>query len=271
VGEAEAHGRVAAAAARLFKVEEARRHYQQAEALYALLGDRQGQAAVLVNAAMLAANLGQYADAILASRRAEGLFKDLDDLRGQAVSWVNIAGHALRQGDHRTAEAAGRRGLALARTMKSPVLEAYALANLGAAERELGQLDRAIGHMEAGLAIRRRLDQAAVELATDLCDLTIAYLRAGRHEAAQHTADEMLAVLAADPVHMTYPHFMLWAAAQTYRALGQPGRARDLLAQAYRVWQEKAAAIPDHASRRTFGQLPYNRELQAAYERGSWP
>ncbi|MEP6774676.1 MAG: AAA family ATPase, partial [Chloroflexota bacterium] len=171
-GEADAHTRVATAASRLFHVEEARRHYEQAEALYATLGNRRGQAAVLVNAGMLAANLGHYAQAIEASTRSEALFKGLDDIRGQTVSLVNISVHSLRKGDYRAARSSGVRALKSARTMKNPVFEAYALANLGAAELELGQWRQAITHMEEGLAIRREVGQATVELATDLCDLT---------------------------------------------------------------------------------------------------
>ncbi len=270
-GEADAHTRVATAASRLFHVEEASRHYEQAEALYAMLGNRRGQAAVLVNAGMLAANLGHYAEAIEASMRAEALFKGLDDIRGQTVSLVNIAVHSLRKGDYRAARSSGIRALKSARIMKNPVFEAYALANLGAAELELGQSRQAITHMEEGLAIRREVGQAAVELATDLCDLTIAYLRAGNLASAQETADEMLNLLAADAEHMTYPQYILWAAAQTYRSLGQVERGNELLVRAYMVMQEKKDSIPDPDSRNTFAQLPYNRDLQAAYERGEWP
>ncbi|MGI8587587.1 MAG: ATP-binding protein [Chloroflexia bacterium] len=270
-GEADAHGRIAAASTRMFHVEEARAHYKQAELLYTALRNRRGQATVLVNSGMLAANLGRYAEAIEASRRAEKLFADLDDLRGRTVCLINIAQHALRQSDYLVAEAAGVQGLELAGSLKSPVLEAYALANLGAAERELGRLEQAVAHMEAGLEIRRSIRQDPVELATDLCDLTVAYLRAGDLAAAQQTADEMLGILSADPEHMTYPQFILWAAAQTYRALGQTKRANELLAQAYQVLQEKVASIPDAESRETFAHLSYNRELLAAYEAGDWP
>jgi tetratricopeptide (TPR) repeat protein len=223
---------------------------------------------------MLAANLGHYAEAVGASQLAEELFKGLKDTRGQTVSLVNISSHSLRQGDYRVAQVAGTRALKLSRSMGNQVLEAYALANLGAAERELGQSARAIAHMEAGLSIRRAIGQAgqtAIELATDLCDLTVAYLRAGRLPEAQHTADEMLELLSADSEHMTYPQFILWVAAQTYRALGQEEYAGELLARAYHALQEKSAAIPDPASRETFAELPFNRELTSAYEREEWP
>src|SRR5947209_7793785 len=114
--------------------------------------------------------------------------------------------------------------------MKNRLFEAYALGNLGAAERELGRSERVIAHMEAGLHMRREIGQAPVELATDLCDLTIAYLRAGDLRRAQQTAGEMLDLLSADQEHMTYPQFILWAAAQAYRAVGQAERAGELLA-----------------------------------------
>src|SRR4051812_11009824 len=117
--------------------------------------------------------------------------------------------------------------------------------------------------MQAGLQIRRTLGQAAVELATDLCDLTIAYLHFNHLAEAKQCAEEMLGLLAADPEHMTYPHFILWAAAQTYRALGEEELANELLARAYQVLHEKTDSIPDHESRETFAQLPYNRELTA--------
>ncbi len=270
-GDADAHTRVATVASRLFHVEEARGHYKQAESLYAMLGNRRGQAAVLVNAGMLAANLGRYEEAIDATKLAEELFKGLDDPRGQTVSLVNIASHSLRQGDYRVARAAGLRALKLARSTKNRLFEAYALGNLGAAERELGRSEQAIARMEAGLQIRREIGQAPVELATDLCDLTIAYLQAGNLHRAQQTADEMLDLLSADREHMTYPQFILWAAAQTYHALGQGERAGELLDWAHQVLLEKIAAIPDPESRETFAQLPYNRELTAACEHGEWP
>ncbi len=55
---------------------------------------------------------------------------------------------------------------------------------------------------------------------------------------------------------------------------GKPDKARDLIA-----WREatiadiakKAAAIPDPESQAAFRQIPYNREMLAASERGEWP
>jgi predicted ATPase len=269
VGEADAHARLAATAARLFHIAEARQHFEQAEALYSILGDRKGQASVLLNSAMLLANLGRYTEALERDRRAQALFKSLNDLRGQTLSAINMAWYSIQVGDYDAALVSGARGLDLAREMKSDVYQAYALSNLATAERELGALPAAIRHMQAGIALRRKLAQA-VELATDLNDLTITYLRAGDLKRAQATADEMLRLLVADPAHMTYPQYMLWAAAQVYRARGESKLAQQLLAQAHTTLEEKGATIPDSESRATFLQMPFNREILAAVEQEGW-
>jgi predicted ATPase/DNA-binding SARP family transcriptional activator len=269
-GEAEAHVRLAAAASRRFMVAEARQHYAQAGALFAALGDRNGQAAILVNAGMLAGNLGRFAEAISAARQAERIFAALDDLRGQTVSALNIAWNALQLPDYGAAKDAAARALSRARAMQSPLFEAFALANLGAAERAQGDLPQAIAHMRAGLAIRRTIGQP-VEIAGDLCDLAVAYLRGGDLTAAQEAVGEMLALAAANPEQMSYPQYILWVAAQTARATGDTAAATQLLAAAADLVREKAAAIGDAASRATYLQMSFNREVLAAQLTGAWP
>ncbi len=268
-GEAGAHASLGMVAARLFRIQEARQHYERAASLYHALGKRQGEAAVLVNAGMLAGGLGQYTESVDSFHKAEELFRSLDDLRGQAACALNAGMAAFFQGDHPAAEAAARRGLELARAIRNPVLEGTALGNLGAAERELGRLAQAVEHMEAGLAIRRRLDRPA-DLGADLCDLTVAYLRAGNLAKARACADELLDLLGCTADAMIHPQYILWAGAQTYRALGEGRRAHELFDEAHATLQAKAAAIPDAESRVTFLRLPFNAELVAARESGGW-
>ena len=263
-GEADAHARLGAIAARQFQIQTAREHYDHARALYTALEKRQGLAGVTINRAVLASRLGRYAESLAAYADAEKLFQSLDDLRGQVVSALNLSIVNLFRGNYASAKIAAQRGLDLARAMNAAVMEANALANLGAAERDLGELPAAIAHMQAGLAIRRQLDQPA-ELGTDLCDLTIAFLRAGEVGMARTCTEEMLALYAAQAATMMHPQYILWASAQTYRALGDHPRARELLAEADRTLEEKAAAIPDVESRATFFDLPFNREIRAAH------
>jgi len=268
-GKADANLRLGTAQARLFQVEAARGHYREAERGYRMLGRRQGQGAVLINAGFLANWLGQYAEARSSFETAETIFRELKDVRGQAISALNLGMVAFYQGDHGTARRAAERGLVLARQMGSQVMEANALANLGAAEREAADLEPAIEHMQAGIELRREVGQPA-ELAVDLCDLTVAYLRAGDLEAAKRTTKEMLALHDAAPESMMYPQHILWAAAQTALAAGDAQRSRELFGQAAATLEAKAAAIPDAASRAAFLELPFNRRIRQALT-SNWP
>lgn len=265
-GEADALARLGSIAARWFQIRWAREQYQRAAELYGRLGKKQGQAAVLLNAGLLAANrLGRYAEGLEQFRHAEKIFVEMNDVRGLLVCALNIGMTAFFLGDFGKAKAAAQRGLELARQINSPVMQANALANLGAAERELGELAQAIEHMQAGLAIRRSLGQPS-DLGTDLCDLALAYLRAGQLEAAHELADELLALYASARDAMVRGEYILWVAAQIYHALGDKARARELLAQAHAALQEKAGTMPDEELRTSFLQYPFNQEIIAAFE-----
>ncbi len=270
-GEADALTRLAAVAVRRFQILTARQLYADAERLYNALGKRQGQAAVMVNTTMLlVGRLGRYAEGLALIRRAEAIFRELNDVRGQAVCALNEGMITLYLEDYTAGRSASRRGLELARQMNSRLMEANALANLGAAERELGELPQAIAHMEAGLAIRRTLGQPA-ELGTDLCDLTVAYCRCDNLDAAQRATVEMLELYAQFEASMMHPQYILWAAAQTYRALGDEARAQDLLKRAADVMRQRAADIPDPESQSSYYDLPFNRQILVAVERQMWP
>lgn len=271
-GEADALARLAAIAARLFRVSESRQYYTDAEQIYNTIGKRQGQAAVMVNQSMLLiGRLGLYDEGLALIRRANGIFRILSDLRGQTICAINEGIIALYLEDYAAAYAASCRGLELARQIDSRVMEANALANLGAAERESGKLDEAIAHMEAGLDIRRTLGQPA-DLGTDLCDLTVAYCRKGDLAAARRAADEMLALYTQAQEAMMHPQYILWAAAQVHHSLAEE-QASVLLQQAYTVMQQKAAdmLLDDSSTTSSYLCLPFNHQIIAAYERGEWP
>ncbi|MBP7688712.1 MAG: AAA family ATPase [Thermoflexales bacterium] len=270
-GEADALARLAAVAARRYQVQTARQLYAEAERGYNALGKRQGQAAVMVNTTMLlVGRLGRYAEGLALTRQADTIFRELKDVRGQAICALNEGMITLYLEDYAAGRAASRRGLDLARQMNSRLMEANALANLGAAERELGELTAAIEHMEEGLAIRRTLGQPA-ELGTDLCDLTVAYCRQGRLDAAQHTLREMLDVYAQAEASMMHPQYILWAAAQTQRVLGDDACAQDYLKRAVQAMQQRLADIPEPELQASYYELPFNRQIVAASERGVWP
>lgn len=270
-GEADALGRLATTMARLFRVEEARRYSAMAAELYKRLGQRKGEAAVMLNAGMLAVNLGRFDEGIELFRRAEALFDSMDDRRGLAISAVNLSAAEIYRGEFLEARRAAQRSLDLARAIPIPYLEVISLGNLAEVELNLDNVEQAVAYLEEDMAMRGSLGLPAGDSAADLSTLTIAYLRAGRLEEAARVTEDLLSLYDADAGAMAYPQQALWAAAQTQRALGEAGRAAELLERAYAVLQEKANAIPDPESRRAFLHLPFNRALVEAHEKGIWP
>jgi tetratricopeptide (TPR) repeat protein len=269
-GEADALTRLGSARARLFLVDEARRHYAEAGRLYRRLGKRQGEGAVLINAGFLLTWLGLYDEARASYESADAIFRAIDDRRGQVISLLNLGMVELYQSRPDPARAAAGRALELARQMESQPMVASALANLGAAERDLGEARSAIEHMQEGLALRRSLGQRA-EMANDLSDLAIAYLDDGRAAEARTACEEMLRLLEESPASVMHPQYVLWSAAQTSWAEGKDAEARRLLHEASEALSSKASAIPDDVSRQAFLTLPFNRELAETLRSGTWP
>jgi tetratricopeptide (TPR) repeat protein len=269
-GEADALTRLGSARARLFLVDQARRHYAEAARLYRRLGKRQGEGAVLINAGFLLTWLGLYDEARASYENADAIFRAIDDRRGQAISLLNLGMVELYQSHPGPAREAAGRALELARRMESPPMIASALANLGAAERDLGETRTAIEHMQEGLALRRSLGQRA-EMANDLSDLAIAYLDDGLTAEARTACEEMLRLLEESPDSVMHPQYVLWTAAQTSWAEGEEAKALRLLEEAGKALSTKATAIPDDVSRQAFLTLPFNRELAEALHSGRWP
>ncbi|MCS7252327.1 MAG: tetratricopeptide repeat protein, partial [Thermoflexus sp.] len=264
VSEADALLQLAAAQARLFHPADAEVAYQQAIDHYRWMNRPQGQAAALINLAVLYINLGRYAQAAAAFQEAEQLFALLQDQRGQTVCAINRSVVAHYQQDYPTARQMAKRGLEGARSIGARPLEAAALVALSAAERELGDLDAALAHIQQGLALRRELGQTA-DLCHDMVDLVEVLLRRQDGPAAREAMEEMLALYRANPTGVLHPEAVLWVAAKACRALGEPERGDQLAAEARAVLEARASAIPDPEMRAAFLDLPFNRELLNAH------
>jgi tetratricopeptide (TPR) repeat protein len=104
---------------------------------------------------VVATRLGALDEAETAFARAQTIFEQLHDARGQIVGALNLGFLRLCAGEPAASKVFGLRALELARHAKHAAFEAQALANLGAAERDAGELDAAIEHMAAGLEIAR--------------------------------------------------------------------------------------------------------------------
>jgi len=258
-GEADALGRQASAALRLFRFDEARRANSAAAAIFQAIGKRQGLALRRVNDCILAMRLGMFEQAREGATAAMALFEDLDDLRGRTVATVNLSALELWTGHLAAAKSLARKAIELARELKNPTMESAALANLGAAERDLGEVSEAIVHMEQGLALRRGISRAADNL-QDLADLALGYVQARDLKRAQEVADEMIAAAEESTEGAMWPQYVFLAAAKVYKSLKKPARAGVLIARARAALEKFAAAVPDDAVP-SFGELWFNREI----------
>ena len=152
--------------------------------------------------------LGRFDEGLKLLHLAEALFEQLNDLYGQDICATNESAAAFYRGDFMAAKVVALRNLKFAQALNSQVGLGFAFANLGRAERELGELPQAIEHMQAGVAVRRTLGDPGA-LSVSMSDLVIAHLRSGDLEAARQTTQEMLALHAAAAGRMPEPEFRI--------------------------------------------------------------
>lgn len=268
-GEADATTRLAAAAARLSHFDDALRWYDEAGKLYAQIGKRLGVAAVLANRAIMTAQLGMLETAETSQMSAREQFLALGDMRGQAACAINISFLRLHQHDPAGAKMQARDALALAETMHHDHYRAASLANLGQAERDLGETASAIQHLAEAVAVRRR-HGALSDYADDFAGLALAYVVAGDTAAAAAMADELWSALDGANIAVFMPQLAYWQAAQVYRALSDPKRAQATLRKAMDAVGLQAQAITNESLRETFLAFEPHRQIAAAAADKGW-
>jgi len=262
-GEADCCARLGMASARRFEIVAAREWYASAQRLYAGLGKKQGQAATLLNSALLEFMIGFVQRSMALSAEAQRLFAELEDMRGALVSVLNVGMAHYGAAEYAQAATSARRAIDLAKKIGSANLEAAALGNLGAAERELGELPAAIDHLQASLELRRRAG-AHQDSTLDRAELAIAYARAGKKQAAREAADQLMAL---DPrsYELTFaPQMVPWAASLAYGAAGSSKLAKEALGRARVMLETRMALLPDAETRAAYEAVWFNRELLAA-------
>jgi tetratricopeptide (TPR) repeat protein len=269
-GEADALVRAASAYARLSRFDKTNERATAALEIFDAIGKRQGQATVLINRGILAVRLGAFDAAAEAMSRARAIFDALHDKRGITVCDINLAAVKIWQGKPDEGAALARQALALARSIKLPAYEAAALANVGTAERNLGNFKAAIEHLEASLRLRRKVKRPA-DAMNDLADLVIAYLRARDLKGALRTAKVLQSHGDQWLDAALWPQYCYWAAAQAYHAADKTKEAKAALVRAGAELDTASAAIENPDDRAAFARLPFNEEIGAARERGLWP
>lgn len=261
-GEADANFRLGNVASRRFAIEAATTYFARATALYDAVDKPLGEAMVLVNGGVLFLKIGAFESALESFKRSRRLFVRLKDLRGLTICAINLGMTAYLLDRFSTARRILRSALPLAEQLGAPILTCAALSNLGAAERELGDLPKAIEYCERSMRLRR--EKAPSDMASDLADLGLTYLRAARIDAAVDIATEIVAADDAALASIMYPQHVMWSAAQMFAAANLDDRYREALERAYAFRAARVAAFTSEEGREIYRALRFNREIEAA-------
>ena len=269
VGEARALVTVAAAAVRQSHWQRARGANLRAAATFELAGDTRGLARVLMNLAMLHGRCG----AIEEGRRYLLLARDhqrrLQDDRAVTASLLNESFLALWQARPHEARALAAEARERAEAMNHAGYRAQALANLGAAERDLGMFEAGLAHMEEGLRLQLPLGRLP-DAVSDLADVALAYAMNGDLDRAVKHVERILAIDGSWTNAAIFPPFPPWVAARVLHARGDK-RAAPILALAAELCRDFAASIDVDELRASFLALPFVADIRAAVSADVWP
>ncbi len=230
-GEADAYFRLGNVAGRRFAIDAATEYYAKATALYDAVDKPLGEAMVLVNGGGLCLKIGEFAGALECFRRSRRLFLRLKDLRGLTACAINLGMTAYLLNRFHAARRILQAAVRPAEQLGAPLLTCAALSNLGAAERELGNLRSALEHCEESMRLRR--EKAPTDMASDLADLGLTYLHAANVDAAVAIAAEIARLDDTALQSMMYPQHVLWSAAQMFAAAHLDERYREALERAF--------------------------------------
>jgi DNA-binding SARP family transcriptional activator len=261
-GEAASRGRLAVSAAWIGNFAAALRDFDLALETYASIGNKRGLALTHTNRTLLLMRLGRFEDALLSIQHSNELFSVAHEQRTVVANLVNASFVRVQLGDAHAAKTLAVAALQHAKEIAFPIFEAAALANIGNAERALGNYDVAIERMECGIALRRPL-QDARDFVDDLADLTLAYVAAGRAADALATAQELCAIENGSYAGALWPHYVRWAAAQGLSAGGAEELAADIAFRARAELYAFADRIDDPDSRTAFLAVPINAVIAA--------
>jgi tetratricopeptide (TPR) repeat protein len=204
--------------------------------------------------------LGRFAEALDSIERSNDLFEIAHEQRTVVANLVNASFVQLQLGHAAAAKDLAQTALSAAKEIQFPAFEAAALANLGNAERSLGELEAAIEHMNAGIAMRRPIQECR-DFADDLADLTLCYVEAGRIADSMRTAEELSAIAGVSLEGAFWPHYIWWAISEAFRAGGEETRSQAALANARDALDSFARNIKDEKEREAFLALPISQRI----------
>ena len=259
LGEAETLNALAFIELRLGDLPAEQRALAAAIAVCESIGYRQGLANAYLESALLDFRLGRLTQAEQLLARASEAYAALDDARGQTNCDINSSFIAAGRGDLETARQHGEAALANARRLGIPLIEAVALGNMGIVERQAGNLEAAIAHLERAIAMRAAL--RSIDSLEDRTELAFALLLAGRAAEALQLAEELTRAPESELASLAWPFYVPWVIARIFasRKAGDV-EAKRFHDRAVRELGEYVAAMDPHA-RATFLTLPLSRQI----------
>ncbi|MGW2888399.1 AfsR/SARP family transcriptional regulator [Streptomyces griseoruber] len=177
----------------LARHEPARRHLQEALALFRQADDPTGQARALVNLGLVDERLGRFRSAVGFLEQALVLYRNAGDRSGEAIVLKDLATVEGQLGRYGEAAERLQQALDLLRRTGNRYLEAHALNDLGTVEARLDRLDSAARHQEQALILLREVGDRYGE-AGALHSLGIVHTRLGRPAQAAECHRQALAL-----------------------------------------------------------------------------
>jgi tetratricopeptide (TPR) repeat protein len=231
------------------------------------IGDRHLEAWTLLYLGTLFFDLGVYDRARSQFERALDVLRQAGHLRGHVSGLVGISMIDLALGDPDHAIQSAREALRIAQAGADMAMEYFAQFCLGLCLEELGNRSEAADGYHRALWICRQLSSAhsIAELLAGLARLSLAE---GCLDQAQQHAEQILQLLREGQFAATeHPADAHLACYRVLKASGDP-RTREILENAYRFIQDRAAKISDEGERRSFLEnVAANREIVEEYAR----
>ena len=234
------------------------------------IDDRLRMATIRVNRALLLMTLGAFKEAAALLEPARRIH-ERHGLHGAVVMCLaNLSAIYAYMGDANRSLECARETLRLAKKGGMPAREAEGLENLAEAYGAGGNYSEAIAAMEAAMRTRRDIG-SPISQGWALAHLALWHARIGQLEHARRCIDAMLEFEDAIRTGNPWPHVCYWAAAQIFRACGEPGRAGSFLARAYTMMTAQGGNAPAPELRASFFAIRWHVEIAAAYGGGEWP
>jgi predicted ATPase/class 3 adenylate cyclase len=243
----------------------ARSAYEQSLSICREIGDRLGEGwglGVLGDAAL---SQGDYAAARSAYEQSLHIRHAVGDRQGEgwALGSLGLIAHSL--GDDEAASGYARKALTIAQAIGDRDWEAFVLTVIGHAELGMGRRSAAAEAYQAALSRRRELGQPN-KAAEPLAGLARIALAAGELGAALAYVADILAHLAEGTLEGADEPLRVYLTCYEALRAARDARAADILDAAHTLLRERAARIPDAATRRSFlEQVPYHRQLIALW------